>query len=186
MRGKTISAEQVWKSPDGSRKIYEVSIEADGKVYTLQTYSDKISKVGFEGELETYDKDGNRFVRQKTKEGGGNYGGGNRGGSPRNDEATQESIARSVALKAAVDMVSSRGSHTKADDQKYTIQLAEHYLSWLQGSSTATAQASTSSSFNAAEDFNKKYAGDTGREFEHAPLPDYPGEEPVNLDDIPF
>jgi hypothetical protein len=72
----------------------------------------------------------NRFRREKKPDAPttlGNDGStGNSQGWKSNDAGTQESIARSVALKAAVDSHSSG----KVDD---ILKTAETYLAWLQG-----------------------------------------------------
>lgn len=57
----------------------------------------------------------------------------------RNDEHTQESIARSVALKAAVDIFPSLGYKPQQANQDYVTQVADVFLAWLQGSSESTS-----------------------------------------------
>ncbi len=66
MHAKTINSEQVWQSSDGQRTIWEVTLQAqDGKEYKLKTYSAKIGKLGFEGDVRSYlNPRGERFVRQ--------------------------------------------------------------------------------------------------------------------------
>lgn len=73
---KTVEASQVWKSPDGTRKIYELHLDYDGKAVKAQTFSDKIATVGWEGEVETYERGNNTFVKQPAREGGYSGGGG--------------------------------------------------------------------------------------------------------------
>jgi len=74
---KTVS--QVWASPDGQRKIYELTLDYQGQDVKAKTYSDAIAVVGWSGEVETYEKAGRTgvetFVKQPPKEGGGSFGG---------------------------------------------------------------------------------------------------------------
>lgn len=58
---------------------------------------------------------------------------------PRNDEATQESIARSVALKAAVDYVASWKEASNSSD---ILAISDKFLAWLQGNAPAPQPAS--------------------------------------------
>lgn len=66
MHAKTINSEQVWQSSDGQRTIWDVTLQAqDGKEYKLKTYSAKIAKLGYEGDVRSYlNPRGERFVRQ--------------------------------------------------------------------------------------------------------------------------
>jgi hypothetical protein len=65
MHVQTIDSEQVWQSPDGEKKIWEVAVRTDeDKTYRLKTYSRYIAKPGFEGEVSSYEARGQRFVRQ--------------------------------------------------------------------------------------------------------------------------
>lgn len=69
MQVSTIDSEQVWQSPDGTKKIWEVAVRTpDEKSYRVKTYSPYIAKQGFEGDVESYDKRGERFVRQIVKQ----------------------------------------------------------------------------------------------------------------------
>lgn len=64
MKVKTIKSEQVWQSPDKQRTIWQVSLLADDKEYTLKTYSEQIGTVGYEGDVVSYKNDrGDRFVK---------------------------------------------------------------------------------------------------------------------------
>jgi hypothetical protein len=69
---KTTAARQVWQSPDGQRKIHEVTLETDAGQLQAQTFSDAIASIGWNGDVEAYDKAGNRgpqtFVKQAPKE----------------------------------------------------------------------------------------------------------------------
>ncbi|HET8708750.1 MAG TPA: hypothetical protein VFL85_00560 [Candidatus Saccharimonadales bacterium] len=66
MNVKTTHVEELWQSPDGQRTIWEVTLRTDdGNEYRLKTYSPKISKLGFKGEVRSYvNARGDRFVRQ--------------------------------------------------------------------------------------------------------------------------
>lgn len=70
---KTTSSKEVWKTPDGKMKIHEIELDHNGKSVRAKTYSDAISQVGWEGEVETYEKSGRNgsetFVKQPQKEG---------------------------------------------------------------------------------------------------------------------
>lgn len=72
LSAKTIEAVSIWKTPDGSREIFEVALEHDGKTFKAKTYSKDISKVGWEGDIESYEKQGRNgsetFVKQPAKE----------------------------------------------------------------------------------------------------------------------
>jgi hypothetical protein len=64
MIAKTISAEQVWQSPDKEKTIWNVSLEADGKQYAMKTFSPSVAVVGWQGEVESYaNQRGERFVK---------------------------------------------------------------------------------------------------------------------------
>lgn len=69
---KTAKAESIWKSPDGQREIFKVILETDAGEVEAKTYSKDISRVGWSGEVETYEKQGSRgsetFVKQPPKD----------------------------------------------------------------------------------------------------------------------
>lgn len=75
-------ATQVWASPDGQRKIYELQLDYAGQPVKAKTYSDAIATVGWSGTVETYEKAGRNgvetFVKQPPKE-GGSFGGASTG-----------------------------------------------------------------------------------------------------------
>lgn len=62
---------------------------------------------------------------------------------PRNDEHTQESIARSVALKAAVDTFAHYTPNNTDSITPLVLKTADTYLAWLQGSSESTDPKAT-------------------------------------------
>lgn len=78
--GKVTQSKSVWRSPDGSREIFELMLDVDGKQFRAKTYSKDISQVGWSGEVETYEKQGRNgsetFVKQPPKESGWSSGGG--------------------------------------------------------------------------------------------------------------
>lgn len=88
MQITTKGSKAVWKTPDGSRTLYEVTLEdAEGKTYGLKTYSEKIAQVGFSGDVETYiNTKGDRIVRQVPKP-QASTGGGRGNYQPRDDAA---------------------------------------------------------------------------------------------------
>jgi hypothetical protein len=74
---KTTGSKQVWASADGKIKIFELNLEYEGKPVKAKTYSAAIATIGWEGEVETYEKEGRNgvetFVKQPPKE-DGTYG----------------------------------------------------------------------------------------------------------------
>lgn len=110
---ETKSANSVWKSPDGQREIFEVVLLVDGNDVKAKTYSNDISRVGFSGEIETYEKEGRNgsetFVKQAPKENAGypqvRQGGSQSGGGsyqPRDDGhiKAQWAIGQAVGVLA--------------------------------------------------------------------------------------
>lgn len=69
MQVKTIDSEQIWQSPDGTKKMWSVKLATpEGKDYRLKTYSGMVAQPNFTGEVYSYaDKRGERFVRQVPK-----------------------------------------------------------------------------------------------------------------------
>lgn len=72
---KTTEARSVWKSPDGQREIFDLTLDYDGQAVSASTYSKDIATVGWSGTVETYEKEGKggrpsqTFVKQPQKEG---------------------------------------------------------------------------------------------------------------------
>jgi hypothetical protein len=121
---KTTLSEQVWTSPDGQRKIYKVTLEFEGKPVQAKTYSDAIAQIGWEGTVETYEKEGRNgsetFVKQPPKENNQNYtassstsGGAGRTNKPSFDNYT---MYLSYAKDLAVALV---GTKEGFDGEKY-------------------------------------------------------------------
>lgn len=123
MKAKTLSSKEIWKSSDGQRTIWEVTLKADdGKSYGLKTYSSEIAQVGFEGDVETYiNPKGDRFVKQPKPEGG--FKGGNK---PNN----QPVIQAQWAIGQARGFIRDRGEILPEDEywvevQKTAVKLIE-------------------------------------------------------------
>lgn len=116
---KTTSAEQVWASPDGNRKIYKLTLDYQGKPVSAKTFSHDIAVVGWEGEVDLYEKEGKQglevFVRQAPKEGGSYGQAGTSNGStgtskpsyvPKDEKAIQAmwAISQAIQVCAAAKM----------------------------------------------------------------------------------
>lgn len=94
-----------WQSPDGKRVLSEVTLDVNGEEAIANTYSEAIAHMGWEGEVETYEKPDNRgnvetFVKQPQKENPYRSGGGGEKKPyvPRDDA----SIKAQFAIKAAI------------------------------------------------------------------------------------
>lgn len=68
---RTTDSKQIWASPDGQRKIYDLRLEYNGKLVKAKTYSHSIAAINWEGEVDLYEKDGRNgletFVKQPPK-----------------------------------------------------------------------------------------------------------------------
>lgn len=78
MQITTSESKEIWKSPDGTRKIWEISyLNEAGTPIKRKTYSRTISQQGWTGQVEEYEKEGRVgievFVRQPVQE-GNHYG----------------------------------------------------------------------------------------------------------------
>ena len=75
---KTTKSEKVWESPDKQRVIYKLELDYEGNPTEAKTYSKDIAEIGWEGDVESYEKEGKfgseTFVKQPQKESG--YSGG--------------------------------------------------------------------------------------------------------------
>lgn len=106
---ETKDSRSVWKSPDGQREIYEITLDYNGQPVKAKTYSHDIAVVGWKGTVDVYEKQGRngteQFVKQPPKD-NPSYGGGSAGGAPRStgyqkdDKAIQAmwAIGQSVAF----------------------------------------------------------------------------------------
>ena len=103
----TTSSKEIWKSPDGSRVIYEVVLDYKGQPIKAKTYSKDISVEGWAGTVESYEKEGRNgaetFVKQPQKEGyrAGGYAGGAK--SSKDEAAIQAMWAITKAVEWAAN-----------------------------------------------------------------------------------
>lgn len=122
----TKSSKQVWASPDGQKKIFKVLLEVDGAEMQASTYSDAIAKVGWAGEVETYEKTGKfgieTFVKQAKKEGYGGYP--NKGTKPQGDQYTMYLSYAKDVLVAQIN----NGAKPDFDVAMQTIIAGGHML----------------------------------------------------------
>lgn len=125
----TKESRSVWKSPDGQREIHEVVLDYEGKPVTAKTYSHDIAVVGWQGTVESYEKQGRNgtetFVKQPPKEGGG-YGGGNTAqtGSPGNRGSYQAKDEKAIqAMWAIGQSVQLLRSETEKEYEIGSIEL---------------------------------------------------------------
>lgn len=119
MRAKTINSEQVWRSSDGQKTIWNVTLEADGKQYPLKTFSNRIAEPGFEGDVESYaNQRGDRFVKQTSKP----QNTGSASGYSRDDAAikAQWAIGQAIALTSTI-----------MDKKDISMQVIEDYAKQL-------------------------------------------------------
>ncbi len=117
---KTTSSKQIWASPDGQRVIFEVTLDYQGQPFTAKTYSKDISNVGWSGEVETYEKQGQRgsetFVKQSPKEGfTPSSGSTERSSSGKQDQFT---MYLSYAKDIAIGTMTSTGQINEAEFKK--------------------------------------------------------------------
>src|ERR1700691_1930082 len=108
---RTVGSIQVWASPDGQRKIFELDMIYEGKPVKAKTYSSAIATVGWEGEVMTYEKSGNNgpetFVKQPPKDDGQFSSGQTAQGATAQNAYTQRDdshIKAQMAIKAAVQI----------------------------------------------------------------------------------
>jgi hypothetical protein len=120
MKVKTTHTEQIWQSPDGTRKIWEVTLKDEsGSDYRLKTYSPKVGSLGFEGDVKSYvNRYGERFVRQVLPEKATSKG----GGYTRDDSAIRAQWAIGQAINLAA---------VKMDKDAITLPIIEKYAKEL-------------------------------------------------------
>lgn len=101
----TKSSNTVWKSPDGQRAIFEVTLDYQGQDVLAKTYSKDIAVAGWTGTVETYEKYGingaETFVKQPQKE-GGYQGSGGGGGKPAYQPKDEKAIKAMWAIGQAI------------------------------------------------------------------------------------
>jgi hypothetical protein len=119
MNVTTVKSQKVWESKDSDRIIWEVTLKGDdGKQYRVKTYSAKISKEGYKGEVKSYvNPKGDRFVRQVPQT--TDFGGGKSTYVPR-DEA---SIKAQWAIGQAVTAIQ-KTDPTVDDDFYNRVEMA--------------------------------------------------------------
>lgn len=119
MQARTINTEQIWQAPDGTRKIWEVTLKTEQGEHRLKTYSPKIGQLGFEGNVQSYrNPRGDRFVKQllpaKAEKAGTSYA--------RDDNA----IKAQWAIGQAINLAS-----VKMDKEAITLPVIEKYAKEL-------------------------------------------------------
>lgn len=114
-----------WSSPDGKVTIWTIKLEVDGERNTQSTMSKAIATEGFQGDVEIYtNQKGKDYVRQAPKE--------DFGSNARTPDDTQDNIARSVALKAAVDFGAATVNDKFTPTEEQILVTADKFLAWLQ------------------------------------------------------
>lgn len=188
-----------WKGPKGTIYYHKVLLDGWEKPVSIGKKKAHALSPGdtISGTIERTDAPEDKWhaAPMGSFGGGGGFGGNAQPAkyAPKDDH-TQESIARSVALKASVDM----GSKTTEE----AIHNAEKFLAWLQGSSESTspkAMTSEQSQSGRSEKMNSATATQTSSGYdkfkaqgqamrrderdeyndmrnEQEPLPDFPGE----------
>lgn len=72
---KTLESKVGWTNPENADMVsYDVVIDVNGRKAQARTYSKAIAEVGFEGEVETYEKKDHTYLKQVQKEGAWNNG----------------------------------------------------------------------------------------------------------------
>lgn len=102
------NGEPVWQSPDGQRKLWKVTVDVNGNQAEVSTFSGKLAQVGFNGEMESYERTNNQggndtFVKQPQQEqpaGGyrGNSGSGFKAAAPRDNFTMYLSYSKDIAV----------------------------------------------------------------------------------------
>lgn len=126
-------SESIWKSPDGQREIFKVTLEVDGQPMVAKTYSKDISVIGWSGDVETYEKTGNRgsetFVKQPPKEGGFSAGSGSQSSTTAGQSTIRPTGKPSfdnftMYLSYAKDIAVAMIKDGKLDEAAYGVVLA--------------------------------------------------------------
>lgn len=79
LKVKTVESKVGWTNPNNPDMVsYDLVIDVGGKKAEARTYSKAVAEVGFDGEVETYEKNDHTYLKQKQREGGfaprGSYG----------------------------------------------------------------------------------------------------------------
>jgi hypothetical protein len=107
---ETVDSKIIWQK--GDRTIYEVELEYQGNPFKAKSYSDRVAAIGFTGDVEVYDKQGQRgseqFVRQAPKENAAPASSGTSTAArpayqPKDEKAIQAmwAISQAIALSTA-------------------------------------------------------------------------------------
>lgn len=96
---ETLMSKQTWESPDHKIKGYAITLDVNGEEFTANTYSGQIAKVGFKGDVETYEKGDYTYVRQYKDESSNTSYKGQHQGKPQDSPYTMYlSYAKDVAV----------------------------------------------------------------------------------------
>lgn len=125
MNIKVKSVELDWKSDDG-QKVKNIIVTESGEVY--KTWSKTIASEGWSGEVEVYEKNGEKLVKQPWSKGQATKGFKADPAKLEQDKllaiATNRSIQRQVAVKGAVELIAT-GKRSYADLQLTYYDLME-------------------------------------------------------------
>jgi hypothetical protein len=87
----------IWQTPDGQRKIWKLTVESNGQPVPVKTYSEQIARLGYQGELEAYEKPGRdgseTFIKQYQDPNAQNTAGYQQGYQSQSQPATTNSPA---------------------------------------------------------------------------------------------
>lgn len=125
---KTTKSEVMWKSPDGQRVIFKVSLSSDAGDVEAKTYSKDIAQEGWSGTVETYEKEGKfgseTFVKQPPKEQGSYGSGQSTAGGVSRGSAPAKFDTFTMYLSYAKDLVVAQVAAGAKIDYESSIQLA--------------------------------------------------------------
>lgn len=142
---ETIRSEQVWQSPDGHKRIWQVVVRADERntAYSLKTFSSKIAVIGFKGDVESYvNKRGERFVRQTL----------------RHKQSAEVNRDSNIRAQWAIGQAIALASATM-DKQKISMPVIENYAKELFASvSRVKGEPVDSAMMQEAESYISSYA----------------------------
>lgn len=151
------------------------------------TYSDGMTLYGhITDETSKAGKPYRRFRKDQRDEGQQSFSGASPSKSNyKTDDHTQESIARSVALKAAVDYLNGQ-----PEIKKNVLGIAEEFLAWLQGGNqpteTKTEQTGYDKAKAQADAIKERQTDDQALDsYTRTVVQEYEGE-PFDLSQIPY
>lgn len=118
---------------------YSVKFVGDAETYLWQTKTEPIPGEKYWGWLEETKSGKSVKFKWDKKNAPQDFGGSAR---PSESQDTQDNIARSVALKAAVDYWNSVLTHTKSDaTSQAVLEIADDFLVWLQNTGSESQVA---------------------------------------------